>query len=213
MPVVKSRRVQYSEATRAALLEAATTLFFERGFGGTTLEDVATAAQVTRGAVYHHFANKRDLFEAVLAALEEDAKRRVTAVTEGIDDPWESAFVGLDAFLEFCCDPVYGSVVWQEGPVALGWARWKECEEEHAYGQIEGFVRALLDANAIEGPLDLTTRLCFHLLGAAGQILADTGDTDPDKKRQTKEECALLMRRMLAGLDRGRTADTNPVTS
>jgi len=197
MPDVKSRREQYSEATRAALLEAATTLFYERGFGGTTLEDVATATQVTRGAVYHHFANKRDLFEAVLAALEDEAKRRVTEATEGIDDPWESALVGLDAFLEHCCGPLYGRVVWQEGPVALGWARWKECEEEQAYGLIEGYVRALLEANAIDGPLELTTRFCFHLLGAAGQILADT---DPDKKEQTKEECALLIRRMLAGL-------------
>lgn len=197
MSSVKSRREQYSAATRAALLEAATALFFERGFGGTTLEDVAAAAQVTRGAVYHHFANKRDLFEAVLATLEEAAKSRVTAATLGIDDPWEAALVGLDAFLEHCCDPVYGSVVWQEGPVALGWTRWKECEEAHVYGQIESYVRALLDANVIEGPLEPTTRFCFHLLGAAGQILADT---DPEKKRQTKEECALLLRRMLTGL-------------
>ncbi|HEX2176531.1 MAG TPA: TetR family transcriptional regulator, partial [Nocardioidaceae bacterium] len=73
MPDVKSRREQYSEATRAALLEAATALFHERGFGGTALEDVAAAAQVTRGAVYHHFTNKRDLFEAVIDALETQA--------------------------------------------------------------------------------------------------------------------------------------------
>lgn len=197
MPAVKSRREQYSEATRAALLEAATSLFFQRGFGRTTLEDVASATQVTRGAVYHHFANKRDLFEAVLEALEKQAKQRVTAATSGVDDPWESALVGLDAFLEQCCDPVYGRLVWQEGPVALGWARWKECEEEHAYGLIEGFVRALLEAGQIVGPLDLTTRFCFHLLGAAGQALADADDAD---KQQTKAECADLTRRLMLGL-------------
>jgi AcrR family transcriptional regulator len=198
MPAVKSRREQYSEATRNALLEAATMLFFERGFGRTALEDVAAAAQVTRGAVYHHFANKRQLFEAVLEALETQAKRRVTAATAGIDDPWESAIAGLDAFLELCCDPVYGRLVWQEGPVALGWARWKECEEEHAYGLIEGFVRALVDAGLIEvGSIDLATRFCFHLLGAAGQELADA---DEASKQQTKAECADITRRMLAGL-------------
>jgi AcrR family transcriptional regulator len=198
MPVVKSRREQYSEATRAALLEAATALFFEHGFGRTALEDVAAAAQVTRGAVYHHFANKRDLFEAVLEALEGDAKRRVLAATEGLDDPWEAALVGLDAFLEHCCDPVYGRLVWQEGPVALGWARWKECEEQHAYGLIEGFVRALIDAGLVEdAPLDLTTRFCFHLLGAAGQALADAAEED---KARTRQQCAELTRRMLAGL-------------
>ncbi len=197
MPVVKSRREQYSDAIRAALLEAATALFFERGFGGTALEDVASGAQVTRGAVYHHFANKRDLFEAVLDVLETQAKERVTAATAGVDEPWEAAMVGLDAFLDQCCDPVYGRLVWQEGPVALGWARWKECEEEHAYGLIEGFVRALIDAGRIDGPLDLTARFCFHLLGAAGQALADAEERS---KPQTKDECARLARSMLVGL-------------
>ncbi len=198
MPVVKSRREQYSEATRAALLEAATGLFFERGFGKTALEDVAAAAQVTRGAVYHHFANKQELFEAVLDALENRAKEQVAQATAGIDDPWQAALAGLDAFLEQCCDPVYGRLVWQEGPVALGWARWKECEEEHAYGLIEGFVRALMDADLIENaPVDLTTRFCFHLLGAAGQALADAPDAE---KEQTKQECAQVIRRMMTGL-------------
>jgi AcrR family transcriptional regulator len=197
MPVVKSRREQYSEATRAALLQAATRLFFERGFGGTALEDVAAAAQVTRGAVYHHFAGKRDLFEAVLDALEAQAKEQVTAATDGVEDPWDAAMVGLDAFLERCCDPVYGRLVWQEGPVALGWARWKECEEQHAYGLIEGFVRALMESGRIVGPLDLTTRFCFHLLGAAGQALADADEQD---EQQTKEQCAALIRGMFAGL-------------
>jgi len=198
MPAVKSRREQYSEATRNALLEAATALFFERGFGRTALEDVAAAAQVTRGAVYHHFANKQQLFEAVLEALETQAKGRVLAATAGVDDPWEAAMTGLDAFLDQCSDPVYGRVVWQEGPVALGWARWKECEEEHAYGLIEGFVRALTDAGLIEvGSIDLATRFCFHLLGAAGQALADA---DESSKPTTRADCANLTRRMLSGL-------------
>jgi AcrR family transcriptional regulator len=200
MSPVKSRRDQYSEATRAALLDAATALFFERSFAGAALEDVAAAAQVTRGAVYHHFTNKRDLFEAVLDALEAQAKQRVAAATQGVHDPWDAAMTGLDAFLEQCCDPVYGRLVWQEGPVALGWARWKECEEQHAYGLIEGFVRALIDAGRIAGPLDLTTRFCFHLLGAAGQALADADERD---KPQTKEQCAGLIRAMFAGLASG----------
>jgi hypothetical protein len=88
-------------------------------------------------------------------------------------------------------------LVWQEGPVALGWARWKEYEEQHAYGQIQGFVRALLDAGLVEGPLELITRFCFHLLGASGQALAEADERD---KQQTKEQCAEVTRRMLAGL-------------
>jgi AcrR family transcriptional regulator len=197
MSTVKSRREQYSAATRAALLEAATALFARRGFAKTALEDVAAAAQVTRGAVYHHFANKRDLFEAVIDALESEAKQQVTAATASVADPWEAALIGLDAFLDRCCDPVYGRLVWQEGPLALGWARWQECEEEHAYGLIEGYIRALADAGRIDGPVDLTTRFCFHLLGAAGQALADAEEQD---KPRTRDQCAGLIRGMFAGL-------------
>ena len=68
MQQVRSRRELYSEATRAALLDEATRLFAQRGYAGTSLEDVAAASQVTRGAVYHHFDGKQALFEAVLDA-------------------------------------------------------------------------------------------------------------------------------------------------
>ncbi len=78
MPEVKSRRELYSEATRAALLDEATTLFAERGYAGTSLEDVASASQVTRGAVYHHFASKQALFEAVLELQEARVTAEVT---------------------------------------------------------------------------------------------------------------------------------------
>src|SRR5215471_15831561 len=77
MPQVKSRRELYSEATRAALLDEATRLFAAHGYAGTSLEDVASASQVTRGAVYHHFEGKQALFEAVLDAQEVGAIARI----------------------------------------------------------------------------------------------------------------------------------------
>ena len=115
MPEVKSRRELYSEATRAALLDEATTLFAERGYAGTSLEDVASASQVTRGAVYHHFASKQALFEAVLDLQEERATTEILAAATAAD-PWDAAMLALDAFLTQCCDPVYGRLVWLEGP-------------------------------------------------------------------------------------------------
>jgi AcrR family transcriptional regulator len=200
MSTAPSRREQYTAATRAALLETATALFAERGYTGTALEDVATAAQVTRGAVYHHFAGKRELFEAVLEAMEEGATTRIAQAAASATDAWEAAITGLDAFLDQCVDPVYGRVVWQEGPVALGWHRWQECEEKYAYGLTEQFVRALMDARYIEAtPLETTTKFVFAMLGAMGSMLADAGDED---KARVREECATLARRMLGGLRR-----------
>jgi AcrR family transcriptional regulator len=198
MSGVKSRREQYSEATRAALLETATALFAERGFRRTALEDVASATQVTRGAVYHHFASKRELFEAVLEALETTATTRIAAAAATVDDAWESALIGLDAFLDQCCEPVYGRLVWQEGPVALGWDRWKECEEKFAYGLTAQFVRSLMDAGYIEQTSpEIATRFLFALLGAIGSMLADASEAD---KPRVREECATLTRRLMSGL-------------
>lgn len=201
MPPVKSRREQYSEATREALLDAATAQFAERGYLRTALDDVATATQVTRGAVYHHFDGKQALFEAVLDRLETGAVQRIADAAVRKSDPWDAAVAGLDAFLEQCCDPVYGRVVWQEGPVALGWSGWKECEEKYAYGLTEQFLRNLIEAGYIEPvPLETTSRLVFGLLGAAGLALAEADETS---KRQTRDDCADLIRDMLTGLRAG----------
>jgi AcrR family transcriptional regulator len=201
MPPVKSRREQYSDATRAALLDAATAQFAERGYTRTALDDVAAATQVTRGAVYHHFDGKKALFEAVLDRLETQAVKRITDAAAQTADPWDAALAGVDAFLDQCCEADYGRVVWQEGPIALGWRGWKECEEKYAYGLTEQFLRSLMDAGYIDPvPLETTTRLVFGLLGAAGLALAEADVAD---KARTRDDCAALLRRILAGLRGG----------
>ena len=196
---MKTRRELYSEATREALIEAATGLFVERGFSGTALADVASAAQVTGGAVYHHFADKRALFEAVLERFELQAVHRIRERASTATDPWEAAWRGLEAFLDQCCDPVYGRLVWQEGPVALGWQRWRECEMEYGYGLTEDFVAALISSGMLEPvPLTTTTRLMFALIGEAGLALAEV--SDPEDKQALREEYQAVIRRVLEGL-------------
>lgn len=162
------------------------------------MDEVASATQVTRGAVYHHFDGKQALFEAVLDRLETGAMQRVIDAAAQQSDPWDATLAALDEFLDQCCEPVYGRVVWQEGPIALGWSGWKECEEKYAYGLIEQFLGGLMDAGHIERvPLETTSRLVFGLLGAAGLALAEADDAG---KQQTRDDCAALLRRMLVGL-------------
>ncbi|WP_216214271.1 TetR/AcrR family transcriptional regulator [Amycolatopsis aidingensis] len=198
MSEVKSRRELYSEATRAALLDAATELFAERGFAGTTLEGVASVARVTRGAVYHHFAGKTALFEAVLERMELGVIEKVTESAERAEDPLAGALAALDTFLRECCDPLYTRLAWQEGPVALGWNRWVELEEYYAYGITERLVRGLVEAGYIRDvPLGTTARFAFSLLGAAGRELMEADEAD---KTRVKNECGALLRRFLAGL-------------
>lgn len=200
MPPVKSRRETYSEATRAALLEAAGALFAEHGFAGTSLEAVATATQVTRGAVYHHFAGKQALFEAVMDEQETRALQQVVqaAAQAGGEDPWEVAMRAIEAFLDKCCEPLYGRLVWQEGPRALGWHRWRELEEKYFLGLVEQFVRTLVEAGYVDATgLGSTQRFTFWIIGGAGMTLAETPAAD---KRRVRDEWASLIRRSLEGL-------------
>jgi AcrR family transcriptional regulator len=197
MQPVKSRRELYSDATRAALLDEATALFAARGYAATSLEDVASASRVTRGAVYHHFAGKQALFEAVLDRQEERAMAEVAAAATAAD-PWDAAMLALDAFLRQCCDPVYGRLVWLEGPAALGWNRWRECEEKYAFGLVERFIHALIDAGYLaDRATDSMVRFSFWMLGGAGLALAEAAEAD---KPRLREEWGYLIRRSISGV-------------
>jgi AcrR family transcriptional regulator len=198
MSTVKSRRDQFSEATRAALLDAATRRFATLGFAGTSLEDVAADIQASRGAVYHHFSSKKALFQAVFERLETEAVDRAAGAGARGADPWQSALLALEEFLDHCCEPVYGRVVWQEGPLALGWSCWLEEEQKYAYGLVETYVRALLDGgHVVAVPLEPTAQLAFGMLGAAGQALAAA---PLEQRPRLKAEYRDVIARMLVGL-------------
>jgi AcrR family transcriptional regulator len=200
MSPVKSRREQYSQATKAALIDAATRRFATDGFAGTSLEDIATDIQATRGAVYHHFATKTALFEAVFDALETDMIEQVAAASATITEPWPAALTALSTFLDHCCDPVYGRIVWQEAPIALGWRHWQECEAKYAYGLIESILRALADHGDIQPlPMEPMTHITFHILGSAGMALAEAPDAD---KPRTKAEYGQVIAQLISGVRR-----------
>ncbi len=197
MTEVKSRREMYSAATRAALLDEATTLFAERGYAGTSLEDVASASQVTRGAVYHHFAGKQALFEAVLQLQEARATEAIAAAATA-PDPWDAAMLALDAYLRQCCDPVYGRLVWVEGPAALGWRRWRECERNYAYGLVEHFIRDLVDGGYLEDrAFESLVQFSFWMLGGAGLAVAEAS---PEDKPRVRDEWGHLIGQAIGSL-------------
>jgi AcrR family transcriptional regulator len=197
MPEVKSRRELYSEATRAALLDEATTLFAERGYAGTSLEDVASASQVTRGAVYHHFASKQALFEAVLDLQEQRATAAILAAATAAN-PWDAAMQALDAFLTHCCDPVYGRLCWLEGPAALGWHRWRECEKKYSYGLVEQFIRDLVESGYLtDRAFDSLVQFSFWMLGGAGLAVAEAR---PEDKPRVRDEWGYLIGQAISSL-------------
>jgi AcrR family transcriptional regulator len=173
----KSRRDEYAEQTRAAVVAAAVELFAEKGYAATTIDAVAAQARVAKGGVYHHFANKAELFEAAFIAMEERLLGRVVAIVENTPDTEEMVAAGMDAFLTECCDPQFRRIALEEAPAALGWARWKEIDEDFFLGLIKGGLADLATTGryAIVDE-DLTARVLLAALTEAGLAAANAPD-------------------------------------
>ncbi|GAA0923471.1 TetR/AcrR family transcriptional regulator [Nonomuraea longicatena] len=186
MSTTQSRREQYSQATKAALLDAATRRFAAHGFAKTSLEDVAADIHASRGAVYHHYPSKAALFEAVVERLEAETMGRIAEQTSPAADAWEASMVALDVFLDRCCDPVYGRVVWIEAPLALGWRRWNDLQVKYGHGVVANLFEGLIAAGRLKPmPVEPMANLVFHLLCGAGQALAES--SEPERPRVLAE--------------------------
>jgi AcrR family transcriptional regulator len=180
---VKRTQSERSQATRGALVEAARRLFAERGFSGVGTEEIVRAAGVTRGALYHHFADKRELFEAVYEQLEEELTERIaTGALEAADSPLAAMRAGAQMFLEACTEPEAQRIALLDGPAVLGWDRWREIGAEHGLGLIEGTLAAAIDAGAIRR--QPVRPLAHVLMGALDEaaLLVATAD-DPRRMR------------------------------
>ena len=193
---VKSRREENVEATKNALLTAAQDLFVRDGYTATSLDDVVRMARVTKGALYHHFANKQALFEAVFERVDQAMVERVVAAVEHRDDPWERAMLGLEAFLDACLDPCFRRIVLQEGVPAMGALRYKEVDRNLALGLVTGLVEQLVQDGVIEPvPVELASRVIYAALGEAANEVGIAADPE-----QARADSSHLLRQLLSGL-------------
>src|SRR5438045_9134228 len=131
-------KAEQSEVTRAALVGAAETLFAERGFADTPTEAVVKAAGVTRGALYHHFTDKADLFRAVYEDLERRVIARVEEAVAGLTDPLAVLHRGAEAFLDACLEPAVQRSVLLEGPAGRGSEAWRQIDMAEGLGVVTG---------------------------------------------------------------------------
>src|SRR3954447_18157785 len=124
-----------TEVTRGALIAAGRKLFGSRGYAAVGTEEVVAEAGVTRGALYHHFRDKRDLFRAVFVAEEEAFLLRVgEAVAAVAGGPYAQLGVALDATLDGCTDPVVARISFLNGPAVLGAEEWRSIIESYSLG-------------------------------------------------------------------------------
>lgn len=174
------RRAQYSASTRKTLIDVATRLFTSQGYAGTSLDAIVAGADVTKGALYHHFSGKQAVFESVFEKIESDASARIKRALRGSRDPWEKAAIGLRSFLEVVQDPAYQRVVIQEGPAVLGYERFREQEERSSFGLVQDIVRTVLSSSTYdlsEEMVETFSRIFFGAMSAAGEAVSSA--TDP----------------------------------
>jgi AcrR family transcriptional regulator len=184
------------EETRARLVETARELFADRGYAGVSMEQVCTKAEVTRGALYHHFAGKDDLFRAVCEDVAGTVTSQVLEAASGHSDAWRRLREGCQAFLVACSDQGVRQILLTDAPSVLGWASFRELDARHGLGLLRAGIQAAMEAGAVQaGPVDLVAHMLVAALDEAAMVVGRA--TEPDAARQ---DAALVIDRILAGI-------------
>ena len=177
-----------SRATREALVATARRLFAERGYAHVPAEEIVTAAGVTRGALYHHFDDKQQLFRAVLEELEGEVPAEVAAAP---DRP-TGMVVGLGRFLDVCQRPEVARVALTDAPAVLGWQAWREVEARHGLGVITRDLQAAArEGLLVDTPVPVLAQLVLSAVIEAALLIAHA--TDPAAARADAERALLTL--------------------
>jgi AcrR family transcriptional regulator len=193
----RTRRAEQAEGTRAALVDAARGLFAKHGYADVGTEQIVAAAALTRGSLYHHFEDKRDLFRAVYAEVDRELVEGIARVTLEEQDPWQRLITGCQAFLDACMDPALQRIVFLDAPSVLGWREWHEAAEAaSALGIIEFGLHAAAEAGVVTiGNVPVFAHLVLGALNEAGMFIAHA-----DEPRRAREDVGAALIELLDGM-------------
>ena len=163
------KRAAQGRATRGQLIEVATRLFAEHGYEGTSIEAVLSAAGVSRGALYHHFAGKEALFEAVVSAVSEQVTVELTEAVRGCADPLDAMRTAAVAWIDLAADPVIQRIVLVDAPSVLGWDRWRAMDDGRTLGAMRAMLQAISDSGRL--PAELVGPFSHMILAALDEIV------------------------------------------
>jgi AcrR family transcriptional regulator len=193
---VKGRKAEQAEATRGELIRVARELFAERGYAAVPTEEIVQRAGVTRGALYHHFKDKRALFRAVVDQLEQETAERIAVAALEQTDPWQVQLIALHTFLDVCLDPAVQAILLVDAPSVLGAAEWREIEATYGLALVRMGLETVMEAGYIERqPVEPLAHLMLGALGEAGLMIARAED-----QQTARREVGDSIERLLEGL-------------
>jgi AcrR family transcriptional regulator len=199
-----TRRDEHVADTRQALVDAARTLFTEQGYAATGTEEIVAAARVTRGALYHHFHDKTDLFRAVMEQIaREVAEHLIDAelsrpAAPSPADAWEEVRDGLRAFLDLCVvTDDFQRIVLVEGPAVLGHEAWDQLVARHGSNLLsEWLSRAVEQGRIAPLPIEPLTRLLIAMISESSLYIARAAD-----RAAARAAMGTVLDRLLNGLE------------
>ena len=178
-----NRRADHSAATRQALIRVARRLFAKLGYGATATEEIVRQARVTRGALYHHFRDKQDLFLAVLEQEHTRLASLAAAAATAERDPWQAMIAGSTAFLDGCRDPAVQQIVIIDGPAVLGPERWRELDQSYYLGAFTQLLKAAVAQGLIDRQsVDTLAHLIFGAMHEGAFLIARAEDKDAARR-------------------------------
>lgn len=196
MSTDRESRRQRGEKTRSALIDAARGLFVAKGYFATGTEEIVTVAQVgTRGALYHHFADKQDLFLAVFNQVQ--AELAASTRLNPHDDALDTLISALQQFLDASANnPDVQQIVLIDGPAVLGWEHWRTLEGQYGLGAIT----AMLDAAVAQGVIarQATEPLAHMLLSAVDEAALYVANST--NRQLARRQARMSLKALLGGL-------------
>ena len=182
-----------SRSTRAALVGTGRRLFAERGYAQVPAEEIVAAAGVTRGALYHHFADKQDLFRAVYEELEGELTAEIRAAIAAAPDLPTGMALGLGRFLDVCQRAEVARIALTDAPAVLGWDAWREIEARHGLGVITELLRAAAgEGLVVPGAIPVLAQLVLSAVIEAALLIGHAADRDAARPDAEQALLALL---------------------
>ena len=194
----KNRRTnaEQSAETIRQLIRVATPLFAQKGFSGVSAEEIVREAQVTRGALYHHFEGKKGLFVAVVQKLQEGVSAEIEKNAMAQSNSWEGFLSGCRTWLRATADPQFRQIVIVDAPAVLGWDTWLEIDGQSGAGVLKSGIQGMIDEGTIA--VESAEALAQLLNGALNQAALWISRSEDQQKALT--EATLVFESLLTSL-------------
>ncbi|QIM16713.1 TetR/AcrR family transcriptional regulator [Leucobacter insecticola] len=189
------KRDAQREATAKALVAEARRQFTQHGYSAVKLTEIVSALGMTKGALYHHFDGKIELFRVVVQEIQQKVGDRVAAAAENQSDPWEELVAGCEAFLEAQADPEVQQIMLIDAPAVLGWQEWRAMDEAVSGRLLTEILNALVKKGIIASqPVEPLSHLLSGAMNEAALWLAETNSPT------ALSEATAVLRRLLNSL-------------